>query len=45
VRRDFWPKLKHHAARLPFAEDLVAEHRDAARRLLARAGRSDYRPE
>jgi uncharacterized membrane protein YkvA (DUF1232 family) len=103
VRRDFWPKLKRHAARLPFAEDLVAayycafdrrtprrvqaillgalayfvlpfdfipdmlpvigftddaavlatairvvaahitpEHRDAARRLLARAGRGEH---
>ena len=106
VRHGFWPKLRRHAARLPFAEDLVAayycafdrrtprrvqvillgalayfvlpfdfipdmlpvigftddaavlatairvvaahitpEHRDAARRLLARAGRSDRRPE
>jgi uncharacterized membrane protein YkvA (DUF1232 family) len=106
VRRGFWPKLRRHAARLPFAEDLVAayycafdrrtprrvqaillgalayfvlpfdfipdmlpvigfaddaavlatairvvaahitpEHRDAARRLLARAGRGDRPPE
>jgi uncharacterized membrane protein YkvA (DUF1232 family) len=106
VRRGFWPKLKRHAARLPFAEDLVAayycafdrrtprrvqvillgalayfvlpfdfipdmlpvigftddaavlatairvvaahiapEHRDAARRLLARAGRGGRPPE
>jgi uncharacterized membrane protein YkvA (DUF1232 family) len=26
VRRDFWPKLRRHAARLPFAEDLVAAY-------------------
>ncbi len=26
VRRGFWPKLKRHAARLPFAEDLVAAY-------------------
>jgi uncharacterized membrane protein YkvA (DUF1232 family) len=106
VRRGFWPKLRRHAAQLPFAEDLVAgyycafdrrtprrvqaillgalayfvlpfdfipdmlpvigfaddaavlatairvvaahitpEHRDAARRLLARAGRGDRPPE
>jgi uncharacterized membrane protein YkvA (DUF1232 family) len=26
VRRDFWPKLRRTAARLPFAEDLVAAY-------------------
>jgi uncharacterized membrane protein YkvA (DUF1232 family) len=26
VRRDFWPKLRRSAARLPFAEDLVAAY-------------------
>ncbi|MCB1436096.1 MAG: DUF1232 domain-containing protein [Rhodobiaceae bacterium] len=26
VRRDFWIKLKRYAARLPFAEDLVAAY-------------------
>jgi uncharacterized membrane protein YkvA (DUF1232 family) len=26
VRRGFWPKLRRHAARLPFAEDLVAAY-------------------
>ena len=47
VRRDFWRKAARVAARLPFAEDLLAalrmvaghvraEHRDAARAALAR---------
>jgi uncharacterized membrane protein YkvA (DUF1232 family) len=26
VRRGFWPKLRRHAAQLPFAEDLVAAY-------------------
>jgi len=26
VRRGFWPKLRRTAARLPFAEDLVAAY-------------------
>lgn len=26
VRRDFWPKFRRFAARLPFAEDLVAAY-------------------
>jgi uncharacterized membrane protein YkvA (DUF1232 family) len=26
VSRDFWPKLRQYAARLPFAEDLVAAY-------------------
>ncbi|MGZ3410065.1 MAG: YkvA family protein [Xanthobacteraceae bacterium] len=26
VRRDFWPKVKRVAARIPFAEDLVAAY-------------------
>ncbi len=38
VRREFWPKFKRFAARLPFAEDLVAAYfcafdRDTPRRV------------